>query len=208
MPTLLFFLVSFLLLLINISAQNTCPNCGNTAVPYPLSTDQNCGDSRYKIYCNNGSLEFLSATKNYYKILSIDPKANKLVIKPAPIVKNTCQSTDLKDGGLLIEDNSPFNISTHNTVMLFNCAETILLSPLNCTATSICKQYEEKVEEGKGCKNTLCCHYLKDSAMNSRKIRIRNGGCSSYTSIVDYKPEQAISSWNYGVELQWVPANK
>ncbi|CAL0302313.1 unnamed protein product [Lupinus luteus] len=86
--------------------------------------------------------------------------------------------------------------------------ETILQSPLNCTSTSICKQYEEKVEEGKGCKNTLCCHYLKDSAMNSRKIRIRNGGCSAYTSIVDYKPEQAIGSWNYGVELQWLPAKK
>ncbi|OMO96690.1 hypothetical protein CCACVL1_04828 [Corchorus capsularis] len=30
-------------------------------VPYPLSTGDNCGDPRYKIYCNNNVLEFMSA---------------------------------------------------------------------------------------------------------------------------------------------------
>ncbi|KAK7827354.1 wall-associated receptor kinase-like 15 [Quercus suber] len=47
-------------------AYNTCPKCGSIDVPYPLSTDDNCGDPRYKVYCNNGILEFLSARGFYY----------------------------------------------------------------------------------------------------------------------------------------------
>ncbi|OIV95086.1 hypothetical protein TanjilG_21476 [Lupinus angustifolius] len=165
-----------------------------------------CDTSKwYQIYCNNDTLEFLSATGTYYKILSIDPNANKLIINPSLIIKDTCYSSDLQEGGLLLQENSLFNISTHNTVMLFNCSDSILLSPLNCSSNSICRQFEEKVEEGNGCMNTLCCHYLKDSAMSSHRIRIRVGGCTAYTSIVDFKPDESIDSWNYGIELQWFP---
>ncbi|KAI4301736.1 hypothetical protein L6164_034983 [Bauhinia variegata] len=188
-------------------ALNACGNCGDLEVPYPLSIDDNCGEPKYRIYCNNGNLEFMSARGLYYKILRIDSSASKLVINPPDILKDTCYSTDLSQGGLLLDESSPFNISTHNTVMLFNCSDNILLSPLNCSLNSICRQFEEKVEQGSGCVDTLCCNFLKDSAMTSHRIRARVGGCTAYTSLVDFKPDDTLDSWNYGIELQWLPSN-
>ncbi|TKY61546.1 Wall-associated receptor kinase 20 [Spatholobus suberectus] len=207
MATFLLFLLTSLRLVINASTLSACSNCGDSAVPYPLSTNEDCGDKRYKVYCNNGNLEFLSATGIYYRILKIDPSANKLVISPPTILKNTCYSSDLFKGGLLLDESLPFNISTHNTVMLFNCSDNILQSPLNCSSNSICRQFEEKVEEGIGCIGTLCCHYLKDSAMNSHKIRARVGSCTAYTCLVGFKPDDPLENWNYGIELQWFPPN-
>ncbi|GFZ07189.1 hypothetical protein Acr_19g0001260 [Actinidia rufa] len=123
----------FLLLLISVtcaSALEACPKCGSTNVPYPLSTDTNCGNPKYRVYCNNKILEFIP-----------------------------------------------------------------------------CRQFEEKVVEGSGCTNMLCCTYLKDSAMTSHRIRVRVGGCTAYTSVVDLKPGDSVESWNYGIELQWLPPN-
>ncbi|KAJ6876462.1 hypothetical protein NC651_029451 [Populus alba x Populus x berolinensis] len=183
---------------------DACPKCGNMLVPYPLSTSDNCGNPRYRIYCNNGALEFLSAQGLYYRILSINPRAYKLVIRPPLIGKDTCYSSDLAVGGLRLDENLPFNISVRNTVMLFNCSDNILLSPLNCSSTSYCRQYEE-IEEGSACKGTLCCHFLKDASMTSHMIRVRVGGCTAYTSVVDIKPVDPVGKWNYGIELQWMP---
>ncbi|KAB1202176.1 Wall-associated receptor kinase-like 20 [Morella rubra] len=201
---LLMFLV--IILVTQVSANNNaCPKCGDIEVPYPLSTDDNCGDPKYRVYCNDGILEFMSAGGFYYKILSIDPSAYKLIISPPSIQANTCYSSDLPLGGLRLDQNLPFNVSTHNTVMLLNCSDSILPSPLNCTAASICRQFEEKSEEGSGCRNTLCCHYLKDSAMTSHMIRVRVGGCTAYTCLVNWRSGASFDSWDYGIELQWVP---
>lgn len=188
------------------SALKACPSCGSMRVPYPLSTSSNCGNPRYRVYCNNGILEFLSAQNIFYEILSINPCAYKLIIRPPSIEKKTCYASDLEVGGLVLDENYPFNISTHNTVMLFNCSDDILLSPLNCSSISPCRQFEE-VEGGIGCKGTLCCSYLKDSAMTSHRIRLRLGGCTAYTSVVNFHPNQNVKSWNYGIELQWQPPN-
>lgn len=196
---LLFILVTQL-----VSGFRVCPKCGKMRVPYPLSTDENCGDPRYRIYCNNDVLQFMSAdTGFYYHILSINPWANKLVISPPLIQQNTCYSSDLAQGGLLLDDKLPFNISNTNTVMLFNCSDNILLSPLNCSSTSFCRQFEDV--GGSGCKGTLCCHFLKDASMNSHRIRVRLGGCTAYTSVVDKKPDDPVEFWNFGIELQWLP---
>lgn len=201
-------LVVFLLLtsVTHVSALNACPKCGSMEVPYPLSTSDNCGNPSYRIYCNNDVLEFLSAEGFYYKILSINPSNYKIVISPPLIQKNICYSSDLALGGLRLDENLPFNISTHNTVMLFNCSNNILWSPLNCSSNSYCRQFEE-IEEGSACKGTLCCHFLKDASMTSHRIRVRFGGCTAYTSVVDLKPGDTIEEWNYGIELQWVPPN-
>lgn len=188
-----------------VSVLVACPKCGNMNVPYPLSTNNDCGNPRYKVYCNNGVLEFLSAQGFYYKIRSIDPSLSKLIISPPVIQESTCQSSDLSLGGLKLDENSPFNISSHNTVMLLNCSENILLSPLNCSSNSICRQFEEKVVEGNGCRNTLCCSFVKDASMTSHRIRLRVGGCTAYTSVVDLRPGDSVDLWNYGIELQWVP---
>ncbi|KAK9291759.1 hypothetical protein L1049_019709 [Liquidambar formosana] len=198
--------ISFEELLAQVSALVACPKCGRMEVPYPLSTSDGCGNSSYRVYCNSGILEFLSAGGFYYKILSINPKAYKFIISPPLILNNTCYSSDLTLGGLTLDENSPFNISTHNTVMLLNCSENILLSPLNCSSNSPCRQFEE-MEQGSGCKDTLCCSFLKDSAMTSHRIRVRVGGCTAYTSVVDLKPGASVDSWNFGIELQWLPSN-
>ncbi|KAL3728399.1 hypothetical protein ACJRO7_033048 [Eucalyptus globulus] len=199
-------LVLFLLLVsvAQVSSLTPCPKCGSMEVPYPLSTDDSCGDPRYKVYCKNGGLEFLSAGGTYYEVLSIDPSADKLVISPPMIQNNTCYSSDLSVGGLSLDEKLPFNISTHNTVILLNCSDSLQLSPLNCSSNSFCRAYENNAVEARGCRNTLCCHYLKDSAMTSHRIRIRVEGCTAYTSVVNIKPDDPVGSWNYGIELQWV----
>ncbi|KAJ0013459.1 hypothetical protein Pint_19726 [Pistacia integerrima] len=201
-------MIFFILTLIShVSGHDACPKCGSIEVPYPLSTNENCGDPRYKVFCNNDILQFHSAEDFSYNIISINPSAYKLVISPPSIPKNTCYSSDFSFGGFRLNDDSPFNISTHNTVMLFNCSDNILLSPLNCSSTSFCRQFEEKVQAGSGCAGTLCCHFLKDSAMTSHRIRVRDGGCTAYTCVVDLNPGDTTDSWNYGIELQWLPPN-
>lgn len=200
--------ISFVLTLVtHVSGYNACPKCGSIEVPYPLSTNEDCGDPRYRVYCKNGVLQLLSAEGFYYEIISINPSSYKLVISPPLIPQNTCYSSDLASGGFRLDDDSPFNISTRNTVMLLNCSDNILLSPLNCSSSSLCRLFEEQVEAGSGCRGTLCCHFLKDSSMTSRRIRVRVGGCTAYTSVVDIRPGDSIDSWNYGIELQWSPPN-
>ncbi|XP_024191256.1 wall-associated receptor kinase-like 20 [Rosa chinensis] len=209
------FVVIMIMILItkigNVSADlGACPKCGSLEVPYPFSTDDSCGDPRYKIYCNNGNeLQFMSAEGFKYKILSIDLSANKLIIQPPDLLvvddtTTTCYSSDFSSQGLRLDERLPFNISTRNTVMLFNCSDNILRSPLNCSSNSFCRQIEDKVE---ACRGTLCCHFLKDSHMTSYMIRIRSGGCTAYTSVVDIRPQDPVDNWNYGIELQWLTPN-
>nr|GMD10741.1 wall-associated receptor kinase-like 20 [Ipomoea batatas] len=191
--------------LTSVIAYGNCPKCGTMNVPYPLSTGDNCGNPSYRVYCNNGVLNFLSEMGFYYKIQSIDPSASRLIISPPVILTNTCMSSDLSLGGLSIDQNSPFNISSRNTVMLLNCSEGILLSPLNCSSSSPCRLFEG-VGEGRGCGDTLCCSYLKDASMTSHRIRARVGGCTAYTSVVDLNPGDVnVHAWHYGIELQWIP---
>ncbi|XP_009338254.2 wall-associated receptor kinase-like 20 [Pyrus x bretschneideri] len=181
-------------------------------VPYPFSTDDTCGDSRYKLYCNNnGVLEFQSAEGFSYKVLSIDLAAQKLIIKPPDLVQDDdmCRTTDFSSEGLRLDENLPFNVSTRNTVILLNCSDNLLRSPLNCSSNSLCRVFEGKMLEGRNnaCKSRLCCHYLKDSHMTSYMIRVRVGGCTAYTSVVDIQPQDPADKWNYGIELQWMPPN-
>lgn len=197
----------FLIIIAQVSAFNACPKCGSVEVPFPLSTDDNCGDPKYRVYCNNGILQFPSVKRMYYNILSINPDIYKLIISPPSIQKNGCFSSDFVSQGFMVDENSPFNISTHNTVMLFNCSANLLRSPLNCSLSSFCRQFEDNTEEGSACRGTLCCHYLKDSSMTARRIRVRDGGCTAYTSMVDFQIGLPIDRWNYGIELQWLPPN-
>ncbi|KAL5565946.1 hypothetical protein UlMin_029110 [Ulmus minor] len=191
----------------HVSSFNACPKCGSVEVPYPFSTEANCGEPRYEVHCNNGILEFPSAEGFFYKILSINPSTRKLIISPPLIQKNTCYSSDFNLQGLRLDDRSPFNISTHNTVMLLNCSEALLLSPLNCSSSSFCRQFEDEMEEGRACRGTLCCHFLKDSSMTSHRIRVRAGGCTAYTCVVNIQGGDPVEKWNYGIELQWLPPN-
>lgn len=181
-----------------------CPPCGNFSVPYPLSTSPNCGHPDYNLHCNNKVLEFKSVGGNYYKVLRIDPSSNRFIISPPSIDPYSCITSDLMHGGLQIDEKSSFNISNRNTVLLFNCSEDILLSPLNCSSESICRKFEG-INDGVSCRKTLCCSYLKDSPSMSHRIRIRVGVCTAYTSIVAINEDEEPFSWNFGIELQWLP---
>ncbi|XP_060204509.1 wall-associated receptor kinase-like 20 [Lycium barbarum] len=198
------FLFLFSLTCVSAALLPECPKCGIMDVPYPLSSSDKCGNTNYKIHCKNNSLEFLSAEGVYYKILSINPNTSRLIIA-SPFVhedtNNYCHSSDLSVGGLKIDENSPFNISSRNTVMLFNCSQRILLSPLNCSLNNPCRKFEQ----AKGCRDTLCCSYLKVKSKTSHQIRVRVGGCTAYTSVVDMKPGDSLNAWRYGIELQWLP---
>lgn len=205
MTIFLIIIVSLVSQMNHAFARNECPKCGEMDVPYPLSTSENCGNPSYKLSCtNNGVLQFISADGFPYTIISINPTQNTFVLSPPIIQEDACRSSDLSVGGLRIDDNAPFNVSKLNTVMLFNCSDNILQSPLNCSATSPCKIFERKELMGRGCR-PICCSFLKDSAMTSRRIRIRDGGCSAYTSVVDLKPGDPVDAWNFGIELQWFP---
>lgn len=156
-------------------------------------------------------LEFQSAEGFGYKVLSIDLAAQKLIIKPPDLVQDDdmCRTTDFSSEGLRLDENLPFNVSTRNTVILLNCSDNLLRSPLNCSSNSLCRVFEGKMLEGRNnaCKSRLCCHYLKDSHMTSHMIRVRVGGCTAYTSVVDIQPQDPADKWNYGIELQWMPPN-
>lgn len=183
---------------------NSCPQCGNLSVPYPLSTNPNCGNPNYQLYCNNGVLEFKSVGGIYYKVLSINPTSYRIVISPPSVDPGSCLSSDLMEGGLQIDQTSPFNISNRNTVLLFNCSKSLLLSPLNCSSNSVCKKFEA-IDEGIKCRNKRCCSFLKDSPSNSRRLRVRVGACTAYTSVVDINENEDPRSWTFGIELQWIP---
>lgn len=192
------------------AANMSCPNCGQMAVPYPLSTDYSCGHPNYRIFCNNNQLQLVSIDSIAYQIVSIEPSTYSLVIRPPPLcrgVATTCRSTDFYVGGLHLDENLPFNISKRNTVMLLNCSQALLLSLLNCSSSSLCHQFALDMKEAKPCKDKLCCTYLQDSAMTSHRIRVREGGCSAYTSVVNINPALPTKEWNYGVEIQWIPLN-
>ncbi|PPD72550.1 hypothetical protein GOBAR_DD30550 [Gossypium barbadense] len=98
---------------------NRCPNCGSTAVPYPLSTGPSCGDQSYKIRCEARSLVF-DTLNNTYPITSINRFNQRLVIQPASLVPNTCVTTDLRFEGVQLNSSLPFNITSSNTVMFLN----------------------------------------------------------------------------------------
>jgi hypothetical protein len=202
-----FIMMFVMVLCMCVAANITCPDCGQMAVPYPLSTYYGCGLPNYRIFCNNNQLQFMSIDSIAYPIVSIDPSTYSLVIRPAPLSKgvDTCISSDFPVGGLHLDESLPFNISERNTVMLFNCSQLLLLSPLNCTSSSLCNQFARETKEAKACKNKLCCTYLQDSAMTSHRIRVRKEGCSAYTSVVNINPSLPAKNWNYGVEIQWIP---
>ncbi|KAJ0101531.1 hypothetical protein Patl1_06455 [Pistacia atlantica] len=128
-----------------------CPNCGTTPVPYPLSTGPACGDQSYKVRCDsNNTLQF-DTLNNSYPITSISPSIQRLVIKPASLLPNTCLATDLPHQGIQLNASLPFNITSSNTIMYLNCSNTLLGSPLNCSSASLCHVYVNATRDASAC---------------------------------------------------------
>ncbi|TXG49837.1 hypothetical protein EZV62_025712 [Acer yangbiense] len=190
------------------SAITRCPNCGSTPVPYPLSTSPTCGDQSYKIRCDstNGTLQF-DTLNNSYPITSINPSIQQLVIKPSPLLPNTCVSSDLVHEGVQTDRTRPFNITSSNTIMFMNCTSFMLGTPLNCSSSSLCHVYINSTRGVAPCgdaSSSICCSFKAGGTTTSYMIRVREGGCRAYTSFVNLDSNLAVDRWpDPGLEMKW-----
>nr|KYP32585.1 Wall-associated receptor kinase-like 20 [Cajanus cajan] len=192
----------------HVRSWSPCPPCGNTTVPFPLSTTPSCGDPSYKIRCSSSSSNSLlfDTLNNSYPILSINAKAQRLVIQPAPFLSNTCVTTDKAHQGIQLNNTLPFNITSSNTIVYLNCTTSLLQSPLNCSAASACHRYINATASASACSHApLCCTYRTGGSSNSYGIRVRDSGCSAYSSFVNLDSGLPVNRWPQpGLEIQWL----
>ncbi|KAK7285163.1 hypothetical protein RJT34_19924 [Clitoria ternatea] len=205
-PSLLLLLLLAAATTLHVLSATPCPPCGKTTVPFPLSTTPTCGDPSYKIRCINNTTLTFDTLNNSYPIETIDPKSQRLVIQPAPLVPNTCVSTDKIHEGIQLNSTLPFNITSSNTIVYLNCTLTLLMSPLNCTAASACNGYIKATASATVCQTApLCCTYRTGGSSNSYMIRVRDSGCSAYSSFVNLNPGLPVDRWpRPGLEIQWL----
>uniref|UniRef100_A0A6N2K715 Protein kinase domain-containing protein n=1 Tax=Salix viminalis TaxID=40686 RepID=A0A6N2K715_SALVM len=208
------------LLLLNCfcSSQKTCPNCGSAQVPYPLSTNPACGDPNYHLRCDPRSqkLYFDAMNGSSYLVLRIMASFQLMVVQPPPWVSapsSACVTQDMVvSEGLRLNQTLPFNLTFSNTIFLFNCSPRLLLTPLNCTPSSLCHRYLES--SGRVDKNRAlncagnpdlnpCCTFVAGGMPSAYKIRLHNSGCKAFRSILRLDPKKPASQWEEGVEIQW-----
>uniref|UniRef100_A0A0E0L0Z0 Protein kinase domain-containing protein n=1 Tax=Oryza punctata TaxID=4537 RepID=A0A0E0L0Z0_ORYPU len=192
-----------------------CPPCGSMEVPYPLSTADGCGDPEYKVRCAAGgssttpTLLFDALNGTSYPITSISPASQRLVVSPAPFVSpGACVSVGAPASrGVQLDPSRPFNVSSSNTVMLLNCTELLLRSPLNCSSNSLCHVYANATgSTASACAPLpLCCTFVAGGSSTSYSIRLGPQSCSAYRSFVGLDPSQPPATWGsrLGLELQW-----
>ncbi|MCO5611769.1 hypothetical protein L7F22_066028 [Adiantum nelumboides] len=111
---------------------------------------------------SEGKLSFNAQSGNY-PIVSISPTSQRLVIASPAVAQHadTCATSDLSQGGLVLDSSLPFNVTSTNTVLLLNCSTTLLYSPLNCTSKSLCTEYLAQDSEAKPCANTWLHMHLR-----------------------------------------------
>jgi Protein kinase domain/Wall-associated receptor kinase galacturonan-binding len=209
------FILACLNLPLLLSSQKTCPKCGNMEIPYPLSTNPNCGDPNYALACNssNKNLYFPALNGTSYLVLNIQSPLQRLVVRPSPWLPGTCTTQDmLKSEGIWLNQSLPFNITKSNTIFLFNCSPRLLLSPLNCSASSLCHQYLAGLsrvdpEEQTACISGPgpCCTFLAGGLPSAYKIRLHASGCRAFRSVLHIDPDKSTSEWTEGLEIQWAP---
>ncbi|KAK3010114.1 hypothetical protein RJ639_010713 [Escallonia herrerae] len=195
------------------SSQKTCPNCGAIEVPYPLSTNSDCGDLDYSLRCDPRSqkLYFDSLNGSYYQVLKIEASLQRMVVQPSPWLPGTCVTQDMPASeGLWLNQTLPFNITSSNTIFLFNCSPRLLVSPLNCTPASLCHRYLESsghvdAKRALECASGLdpCCTFIAGGMPSAYKIRLHNSGCRAFRSILDLDLKKPASQWEEGLEIQW-----
>ncbi|KAG8376943.1 hypothetical protein BUALT_Bualt09G0116600 [Buddleja alternifolia] len=202
-------LLTIFLSLAYTTGQMRCGSCGKTPVPYPLSTGPKCGDQAYKMRCNSNTstLYFDSKAGVPYTITSIDPRNQKLVIRPPSVMPGTCFSDDFRTEGFQLDDSLPFNITSSNTVLLLNCTDNMLhlQAPINCSSTCICHTYINNTASASACtKQPLCCLFRTGGSQNAYIIRVHANGCMAYQSYVNLDPGLPFPKWPPpGLELMW-----
>ncbi|KAJ0984034.1 hypothetical protein J5N97_002390 [Dioscorea zingiberensis] len=207
---LLLSLPLLLLVLPLLVGAKVCAPCGNVTVPYPLSTAGDCGDPLYKVRCDKttNTLLFDSRNGSSYAVTSINAAAQRLVIRPALFKSpNTCATTDLENQGIQLDPSLPFNVTSSNTIMLLNCTQRLLLSPLNCSSSSPCHAFVNSTPDAASCRrSSICCTFVAGGSSTSYSVRASTTGCSAYRSFVNLNTGATpVSGWgrSAGVELQW-----
>ncbi|GLT66301.1 hypothetical protein SLA2020_386720 [Shorea laevis] len=208
--------IFFLLFLsLRCSSQKTCPSCGSIQVPYPLSTNANCGDPNYSLRCDPGSqkIYFDSLNGSSYLVLAIMASSQRMVVQPSAWLPDRCVTQDmLVSEGLWLNQSLPFNITSSNTVFLFNCSPRLFVSPLNCTPSSLCHRYLEssgQVDRKRAlqCASGLdpCCTFVAGGMPSAYKIRLHNSGCRAFRSIIHLDPEKPANQWEEGWKFNGLP---
>ncbi|KAF5473745.1 hypothetical protein F2P56_005707 [Juglans regia] len=203
------------LLSLQCSSQKSCSNCGSIEIPYPLSTNPNCGDPDYSLRCDPHSqkLYFVALNGSSYAVVSIMAASQRMVVQPSAWLPDRCVTQDmLVSEGLWLNQSLPFNITSSNTIFLFNCSPRLLVSPLNCTTSSLCHRFLEssgQVDKNRAlqCASGLdpCCTFIVGGIPSAYKIRLHSSGCRAFRSILHLDPEKPASQWEEGLEIQWAP---
>ncbi|KAL2569651.1 hypothetical protein AAZV13_18G140500 [Glycine max] len=188
-------------------ALRKCGNCGPYPVPYPLSTGTDCGNPWYKIRCTEGTLWFDALAGTSYPIRSIDPLARRIITRPASPAPKSCVSTDFRSEGMHLNETLPFSMASGNTVFLFNC--TAHAPSMNCTASGACHSYVKKHADFGACVRVgVCCEYKSGGTRKEYVVRVHDGGCAAYQSLVDLNGTTAVAvgkRWpEPGVGIEWV----
>lgn len=194
-------------------SQKTCPGCGSMEVPYPLSTHPDCGDPDYALHCdsNSSKLYFKSMNGSSYIVMRIMASIQRIVVQPAPWVPGKCVTEDMVvSEGIWLNQSLPFNITSSNTIFFFNCSPRLLVSPINCSSSSLCHRYLESsghIDRGLALECAgglgLCCTFLAGGLPSAYKIRLHSSGCNGFRSILHLDPEKPASEWDEGLEIQW-----
>lgn len=136
---------------------------------------------------------------------------SRMVVQPSEYLPDTCVTQDMPlSEGIWLDQTLPFNITSSNTIFLFNCSPRLLVSPLNCTPSSLCHRYLENsghvpTNLASKCASEVrpCCTFLAGGLPSAYKIRLHSSGCRAFRSILHLDPGKPANEWVEGLEIQW-----
>ncbi|KAF5750456.1 hypothetical protein HS088_TW03G00792 [Tripterygium wilfordii] len=134
-----------------------------------------------------------------------------MVVQTSPWLPGACITQDMPvSEGLWLNRTLPFNVTSSNTIFLFNCSPRLLVSPLNCTDSSLCHLYLESsghVDDKRAleCASSLrpCCTFVAGGMPSAYKIRLHSSGCRAFRSILHLDTDKPANQWEEGLEIQW-----
>ncbi|KAK7839787.1 wall-associated receptor kinase-like 20 [Quercus suber] len=162
-----------------------CPNCGSIEVPYPLSTNPNCGDPDYSLRCDphSNKVYFDALSGSSCLALNIMASSQRMVVQPSAWLPDRCVTQDM-----------------------------LVISPLNCIPSSLCHRYLNSsghvdTKTTLQCANDIdpCCTFVAGGMPSAYMIRLHNLGCRTFRSIIHLDPEKPAVQWEEGLEIQWTP---
>ncbi|KAJ8537723.1 hypothetical protein K7X08_014263 [Anisodus acutangulus] len=138
---------------------------------------------------------------------------NRMVVQPSPWLPGTCVTQDMPvSEGLWLNQTLPFNVTSSNTIFLFNCSPRLLVSPLNCTPSSLCHKYlqssgyvDPKRELQCASGVDPCCTFIAGGMPSAYKIRLHISGCRAFRSVLHLDAKKPANEWEEGLEIQWSP---